>query len=102
MKLRRALLFSLLIGLLAGLGFAPAPAGAERVSVSGTLTLDEEEGELFGAYIEAEDREYLVNGVGTGELRKHAGKAVTATGNVTVNDFGEWMIEVQQFRAAEE
>jgi hypothetical protein len=102
MNLRRTLLGTLFIGLLAGLAFATAPAAQDRISVSGTLILDEEEGEVFGAYIQTEDREYLVSGVGTEELRENAGKAVTATGTVMVNDFGQWMIEVQQFRVAEE
>jgi hypothetical protein len=96
------LLCALFIGLLAGFAFATAPAAQERVSVSGTLFLDEERGEIFGAYIQTEDREYLLSGVGTEELRENAGKRVTATGNVMVSAWGEWMIEVQQFRVAEE
>ncbi len=102
MNLRRTLLCALFIGLLAGLAFATAPAAEDRISVSGTLFLDEEKGDLFFAYIQTEDREYLVSGVGTDELRENAGKGVTATGNVMVSEWGEWMIEVQQFRVAEE
>ena len=102
MNLRGTLLCALFIGLLAGLAFSTAPAAQDRISVSGTLFLDQEDGEIFGAYIQSEDREYLLSGVGTAELREKAGKEVTATGNVEVNAFGQWMIEVQQFRVAEE
>jgi hypothetical protein len=102
MNLQRTLLCALLVGFLAGLAFAAAPAAEDRISVTGTLLLDEEEGELFGAYIQTEDREYLVSGLGTAELRQNAGKEVTATGNVMVSEFGEWVIEVQHFRVAEE
>jgi hypothetical protein len=102
MNLRRTLLCALLIGLLAGLAFPTAAAAQDRISVSGTLFLDEEGGIIFGAYIQTEDREYLVSGVGTDELRENVGKEVTATGNVMVSDWGEWMIEVQQLRVAEE
>ena len=66
------------------------------------VSLKIEEGEVFGAYIQTEDRKYLVSGLGTAELRENTGKAVTATGNVMVSGFGEWMIEVQHLRVAEE
>ncbi|MHC4506595.1 MAG: hypothetical protein ACYTFI_25160 [Planctomycetota bacterium] len=102
MNLQRTLLCALFIGLLAGLAFATAPAAQDRISVSGTLILDEEEGEIFGAYIQTQDREYLLSGLGTAELRQNAGKVVTATGTVGLSDFGEWMIEAQQFGVAEE
>jgi hypothetical protein len=102
MNWQRTFLCALLVGLLAGLAFATAPAAQDRISVRGTLFLDQEEGQIFGAYIQTEDREYLVSGVGTEELRKNVGKEVTATGNVLVSDWGEWMIEVRQFGPAEE
>jgi hypothetical protein len=102
MRLRRELLCALFLGLIVGFAAATAPAAQDRISVSGTLFLDEEEGEIFGAYLQTEDREYRVNGLGTAELRRHAGKAVTATGNVMVSDWGEWVIEVQRIEVAEE
>jgi hypothetical protein len=102
MNLRRTVLCALVIGLLAGLAFHTAAAAQDRISVSGTLFLDEEGGIIFGAYIQTEDREYLVSGVSTDELRENAGKGVTATGNVMASDWGEWIIEVQQFRPTEE
>jgi hypothetical protein len=102
MHLRGTLLCALLFGLLTGLALATAPAAEDRLSVSGTLFLDEENGEIFGAYIQTDDREYLVSGVGTEELRENVGKEVTATGNVMLGDWGQWMIEVQQLRLAEE
>ena len=102
MNLRRTLLFIPFVSLLAGLAFATAPAAEDRTSVSGTLFLDEESGQIYGAYLQTEDREYLVSGLGTEELRENAGKEITATGNVMLGDWGQWMIEVQRFRAAEE
>ena len=102
MHLRRTLMCALLFGLLIGLALATAQAAEDRISVSGTLFLDEENGEIFGAYIQTEDREYQVSGVGTEELRENVGKEVTATGNVMLGDWGQWMIEVQRFRAAED
>lgn len=101
MNLRRTLVCALSIALLSGSGLATAAAAQDRISVSGTLVLDEEDGEIFAAYIQTEDREYLVSGVGSAELRKNAGEEVTATGDVTVNGFGEWLIEVRQLGVAE-
>ena len=51
---------------------------------------------------EVRERADIVGVIGEFVALQKAGKEFTATGNVMVNGFGQWMIEVQQFRVAEE
>jgi hypothetical protein len=103
MNLQRTLLWSLGVGLLVGLAMGTAPAAADPATISGTVIVYEEEEGDFDIYIRAENGdEYLVSGRKVAELGKQAGKAVTATGNIAEDVFGEQRIEVNEFTVAEE
>jgi hypothetical protein len=103
MNLRRTFLWSLGVGLLAGLAMGTASAAADPVEITGTIVVYQGEDGDFDVYIRRENGgEYLVSGRKVAELRNHAGKAVTATGSIAEDVFGVLQVAVHEFAVAED